>query len=656
MAARVTSRSRLLPCRSDLLLLASVLLPATVLRIGWPTLTEFKFSEARLAALALELTREGRLPLVGVPSSAGFDHSPISVYLYAPAFLLTTNPIPATIYGGLIGVAAVLLCWQLARRWPEGGRLTALVAALLFAVGPWSVVFSRKIWQVAFVPFLTLAFIGLMMSALIDGRRWRLAWSLVVYALLVQVHPSAVSLAPAIFLWLVVFWREVRLQPLLVGGILGALAGVPFIIHQFQHGWPVLTALQTLPSVVVWDSTACRLAWEMITGQGIHALAGNAYPLLKAVPQIAWTFNLLGWLAIGATLWLTWRTVTGWKAANTKRQKQARIDLFLLSWLVMPIILNLRHSLDLHLHFFALVAPAAYLIVGRAAGALLQPSATSPVRIAGVVGMGLLTLAQVVALVLMGCFVATHDTPGGFGTPLSHYLAVSEQAMEVAVRKDAAEVLVVGEGDSIVVDEVPAIFDVLLRGQVSYRFADGQSSALFPVHRTLVLLAPGAGEAGEWYDPWPSTNSLEGYQFVVLDGSWPREGLDPVTGPRIFQNGVELQAYAWQGDGSQVRFWLLWQVLWLSPDATHFSVRLSDEEGQQRGQQDAVGYPTTYRRKGDRIISKFDITLTPEALPRPYWAQVGVYLYPEVISLPVVDGMGKPVAGAVVLGPLGGRP
>ena len=106
--------------RRELLLLASVLLLATVLRVAWPSLTEFKFSEARLGALALELTQRGRLPLVGVPSSAGFDHSPISVYLYAPSFLAGANPIPATIYGGLVNVAAVALCWWLARRWPGG--------------------------------------------------------------------------------------------------------------------------------------------------------------------------------------------------------------------------------------------------------------------------------------------------------------------------------------------------------------------------------------------------------------------------------------------------------------------------------------------------------------------------------------------------------
>jgi len=125
--------------------MSAILLLATVLRAGWPRLTEFKFDEARLETLALEFTQHGRLPLSGVPSSAGFDHSPISVYLYMPAFLSTANPIPATIYGGLVGVAAVAVCWWLARRWPGGGRWAAIISALIFAVSPWAVMFNRGI-------------------------------------------------------------------------------------------------------------------------------------------------------------------------------------------------------------------------------------------------------------------------------------------------------------------------------------------------------------------------------------------------------------------------------------------------------------------------------------------------------------------------------
>jgi hypothetical protein len=644
----------------ELLVLAAILLVATVLRVGWPRLTEFKFSEARLEALALEVTREGRLPLVGVPSSAGFDHSPISVYLYVPAFLFTANPLPATIFGGLVGVAAVALCWWLARRWPGGGRWSALIAALLFAVSPWAVAFSRKIWQVTFVPFLTLAFAGLAISALVGGRRWNLAWSLMIFALLVQVHPSAVWLLVALLFWLAVFWRQVRLGPLLVGGALGTLTAMPFLIHQMQSGWPLLVAYRSLPEAE-WDWAALRLAWEAITGRGIHALAGDAYPLLETVPQLGWLFNLVGWLALGAAIFAAWRMVTGWRVLDGDRRRAARVDLILVSWLVVPIVLNLRHSLELHLHFFALVAPAAYLLVGRAVEALLGrslPASTARVvRIGGLTGLGLLAAAQIAALLFMGCFVATHDTPGGFGTPLGHYLDVAGQAVSVAEDTKAAEVLVVGPGDSVVVDEIPAIFDVLLRGQVAYRFVDGRSTALFPSHPVLVLLAPVPGETAAWYEPWLTAELRHGFRLGVLEGSWPQGELDPVTGPRVFQNGVEMQGYGWDvAPQEQGRFWLLWQVLWLSPEDTHFFVQLLDEEGQQLRQRDTAGYPTAYRRKGDRVISKFDITAIQDLSSDPFWARAGLYLYPQVINVPVVDEAGNPVDEVVMMGPLGGGP
>jgi hypothetical protein len=649
--------------KRTLLLAVPILLLATVLRVSWPTLTEFKFSEARLEALALEVTREGHLPLVGVPSSAGFDHSPISVYLYLPPFLLTTDPIPATIYGGLIGVAAVALCWWLARRWPGGGWQAAWIAALLFAVSPWSVAFSRKIWQVVFVPFLALVLIGLVISALIEeptpgagrGRRWHLAWALVTYALLVQVHPSAVSLAPALALWLVLFWKRVGLGPLLVGTALAALSSVPFVVHQVQSGWPVLAALKALPEAT-WDLSAVQLAWEAITGLGIHALAGNAYPLLRIVPQLSWILGLTGWLVVVSALWLAWRTMQRWRATDSRQQQQARVDLVLLTWLAVPVLFNLRHSLDLYLHFFALVLPAAYLIVGRAVQDLLNSRQASRLYVPGAVGLGFLAVVQVAVLVLMGQFVATHDTSGGFGAPLGRYLAVADRAVARATEQGATEIVVVGQGDSVIVDETPAIFDVLLRDRAAYRFVDGGVAALFPAHSALALLTPGAGEAAEWYHSLPATGSdlPEGYLLAGLNGTPPLRQLQPVTGLRLFQNGIEVEGYAWAQDAvpqGQARLWLLWQVLWLSADDTHFFAHLVDETGQQWGQQDIDGYPTVYRRKGDWVVNAFDIRIEQGAPSGPYRARVGLYLYPQVENVPVIDQAGNPAAGEILLGP-----
>ncbi len=662
--------------RRELFLLAVLLLLAVVLRVGWPTLSEFKFSEARLEALALELTREGRIPLVGVPSSAGFDHSPVSVYLYVPAFLFTTDPVPATVYGGLIGAAAVALCWWLARHWSGGGYRAALLTTLLFAVGPWPVAFSRKIWQVTFVPLLTLAFIGLLISALIEGpsthaskvRRWRLAWALAIYGLLVQVHPSTVALAPALVLWLLVFQRRVRITPLFVGGLLAAFTAIPFLLHQAQSNWPAIVALSSMPRAE-WDLSAVRLAWEAITGRSIHALAGDAYPLLKTVPQLGWIFNAIGWLTVVGSLWSLWRILAYWRGRRLVDRQAAQVDLVLLTWLTVPILFNLRHSLDLHLHFFILVGPAAYLIIGRvaedavgriwarASGGQFSAAYARISSVAGAGVMGFLALAQVLALLLMARFVSDTDTPGGFGTPLGHYLEIANETIQQATHSNAVELLVVGQGDSTMVDETPAIFDVLLRSRMPYRFVDGRSAAVFPPHRTLVLMTPEPGAAARWYRLWTTYELLDGYHVVALDGAWPQESLEQVAGPRVFENGIELQGYAWEiTQINQGKFTLLWQVLWLSPQDTHFYLHLLDQDGQLWVQKDSVGYPTTYRQKGDRIIIEFDINNRDPALSTMHTARVGLYFYPQVINVPVIDAAGNPIDEMVTMGPLDGGP
>jgi hypothetical protein len=474
-------------------------------------------------------------------------------------------------------------------------------------------------------------------------------------------------LAPALALWLIVFWRRVRVGPLVVGGALGILTAVPFLIHQAQSGWPALAALTSLQGAA-WDLSSVWLTWEAISGRSIHALAGDAYPLLEIVPQVDRGFNLIGWMAVAASLGLSWRAVTRWQAAESTEQQAAQMDFVLLSWLVVPMAFNLRHSLDLHLHFFSLVAPAAYLIIGRAAEYVLGaarariPKWSRPLAIAGAAVLGVLALTQVVALVLMGRFVATHDTPGGFGLPLAHYLDVADETIEMAHKTNAAEVLVVGQGDSVVVDETAAIFDVVLRDRATYRFVDGESAAVFPANRSVVLLSPDSGEAAEWYGTWPAQDLQHGYRLVALDASWPQDHprtagpLTPIAGARTFQNGVEFQNYAWESDQEgRGRLWLQWQVLWLSSENTHFYAQALDQAEQPWGQQDSAGYPTESRRKGDRILTKFDITKKEETAGEPYWGRTGLYLFPQVVPIPVIDEAGNPVGDAVVVGPLSGE-
>ncbi|MGD9048052.1 MAG: hypothetical protein PVF77_08375, partial [Anaerolineae bacterium] len=243
------------------------------------------------------------------------------------------------------------------------------------------------------------------------------------------------------------------------------------------------------------------------------------------------------------------------------------------------------------------------------------------------------------------------------------YIDIAHDTMEAVHEINASEVLVVGQGDSIVVDQIPAIFDVLLRGRVAYRFVDGESAAVFPANRSVALVSPDAGEAAGWYGAWPTRELRDGFRLVELDGSWPQvppwseDPLEPVGGPRTFQNGIEFQHYAWEaGQEGSGRFWLQWQVLWLSPDDTHFFVQVLDGEERLWGRQDSAGYPTEFRQKGDRVLTRFDITISEGTSGMPHWGRAGTYLYPQVVNVPVIDNAGNPVGDTVVMGPLSGEP
>lgn len=628
---------------------------AVTLRVGWPTLTEFKFSEARLEALALELTREGRLPLIGVPSSAGFDHSPVSVYLYLPTFLFTANPIPATIYGGLVGAAATVWAWWLARRWPGGGRTAALVTLLLFAASPWAVMFSRKIWQVAFVPLLSTAIAALMVSTLTGTKRWSVTGAIVAYAFLVQVHPSALAMLPAFLLWLAISWRQLRVRPVLTGGALGVLSLVPMLVHQVGSGWPAWAALKALPAAQ-WDLKAVQVAWQVVTGQALHGLAGEASPHLALVPQLEVVFGVVGVLLVMAAIVLASRMIRDWGVSDAVSRKAARVDLILLTWLLVPIAFNLRHSLDLPLHFMALLLPPTFLVLGRAAQIVIECFGVG-VRWAARTVLVVTAVCQVGAVLLLLRLAGTHNTQGGFGVPLRDYLRVTGKVLALAREESAHEVVVSGEGSSPDVSEIPAVFDVLLRDRIPYRFADGDSAAVLPDHRALVLLSPEpVSSAVRWYDGWPMHSVGSGFEAVILDGTWPSQAFEPISAPRLFENGVEVQGYALETamvPESTGRLWLLWQVLWQSGSDSHFTVRIVDEDSDRvLAQVDGPGLPVESRRRGDRVISKFDITLSVDVPAIDRWLVVGQYRYPEIASIPVVGATGTVVGEAVLTGPL----
>src|ERR1044071_1779329 len=150
--------------------LALIVILATVLRLGWPNVVEFKRDEANLSVLSLDMLHGRSFPLLGIDSSVGIRNAPVNVYLMLLPYTLSSNPELATSYVGLLNVIAVLLLYGLIRRYY--GPLAAFVAALLYAVSPWAVVYSRKIWAQDMLPLFIVLTIGTALLGFLEGKRW----------------------------------------------------------------------------------------------------------------------------------------------------------------------------------------------------------------------------------------------------------------------------------------------------------------------------------------------------------------------------------------------------------------------------------------------------------------------------------------------------
>ena len=272
----------------ELLLLGAILLLAGTLRMAAPGLTEFKADEARLLSLAYDMA-EGELALRGISSSVGVPNFPASVWLYALPVSIWPHPYAATIFTGLLSTLAVALTYWLVRRY--WGITAALAATLLYAVSPWAIIFSRKIWAQNLLPLFVLAWVIGAALALVE-KRPRFIWlHLVALALAVQIHLAAVALVPATILLLIIFRRNVRWRDVLIGAGLALLSVLPFAIYLWgsqDPGQILAGAGGAAPEGGGLSLDSLRNTIMISLGTQVHSLTGaEAYEqYLALVPDL----------------------------------------------------------------------------------------------------------------------------------------------------------------------------------------------------------------------------------------------------------------------------------------------------------------------------------------------------------------------------------
>jgi len=633
------------PAAWEVAALLALLLLAGVARMARPDLTEFKADEGRLLSLALA-TSDGDIARHGIASSVGFPNAPMSVWLYALPLTVWPHPYAATLFTGLLNTLAVAGVYWLARRtWGVGA---ALAAALLLATGPWAILFSRKIWAQNLLPLFAVGWgIGAVL-AFVEGRRPFVALHLLCLAVAAQIHPAAAGLAPATLLFLVVFRRRVGWGWVLAGGALGALTAVPYLAHLWGEWRAGGLAVSTGQAAAAVSLDSLRLALA-IAGHGIEPLAGADFTLPPGAVVARWGVVALVLAGI---------VFAAVQAARRWPRPAAQAGFIVLAWLLAPALLFVWHRTPVYIHYFIAGLPAACLLAGAVVGAALDRR-PAWARVAIWAALLLVAGHQLAGWLGLMRAVAAQPTAGGFGVPLGSKLAAAGAARRLLVASSADEVLLAGDGADPQTDDFPAEFGPLLHG-LAVRTVDLNAEAVFPAGAAVVLLgdpaADGPAAARDLYTATPGevvTVAVAGRETYRIQALPPAAAPPPAVGlpaPALLANFVQIVGH---NGLRRVASGTVWDLHWRTadnPDPADYHIfnHLLDATGARVAQADGAAFAARQWRAGDTVISRFIVPLPPDA-PPPLSMRVGMYRFPSLESVPVLDAAANPAGEAIVI-------
>lgn len=332
--------------RSDLILILPILLVSALLRLVNLNYMEFKGDEAGNLFIASYLASGSSLPLAGIGSSIGTYNPPLFIYLMSIPLLFSRNPVVAAGFVAVLNCAAVGLLYAFCRRFFS--QRVAVVAAAFFAVNPWAVFYSRKIWQQDLLPPFVVGFFYSLFAVVCEERRKALVVCLACFAAMTQLHLS--SIYYLVLLGIVLVWFRPRVGWGYYAGAVGVavLLYAPYVAFDIlNQGYNLEMYLQTLdlPSTFRPETLVAPFLLAGTLGF-IHFLDWPVVDLLQ------------GLLVAASVVYLFFR----WRERNY---------LIPLLWLCVPSLFLLVSKLDLQLHYFIFLYPIQFLLLGIVADALV---------------------------------------------------------------------------------------------------------------------------------------------------------------------------------------------------------------------------------------------------------------------------------------------
>ncbi len=639
--------------RTEVLLFALVMLLAAFMRLHRLDLIDVRFDEASAPQLALGIARGNLLPVAPFSGSVA-NHPPAFLYALAIPYLFTRDFMAIAAWRALLDVLAIALLWWLCRRFFN--LRVALIACLLFAVAPWAVQFARKTWLAPLPLFQVVLLFGLL-EVVQRKNAWGWAIAGVGLALSIGAHLSAIYLAPAALVALVMGRATLRWKPALVGALpLLLLAGVYVGFDATQGFANVRGLFGAAGGAATFSRDALNMALWVSGGAHIGDLTSNAFPIWQA--QVPSALGLIDTLQIALLLLGVAMLIA--QCFSSKRIYALGTLLVLLTWLLLPVLLQLRHSRPLQLHYFTPLYPTPFIAMALAVDASIRWMQTRRMRLAlGIAGAAVIALIagwQSFTTLRFTQFIQQHDTSaGGYGAPIRSALDAVALARSAIQANSARDVIVVAAGGDPSVNEPATVFDVLL-ADVPHRFADADVGVILREDGAHYLFVPGTQRALDALMQNVDASQVVSRAIKLREGSdlvytyvvAPRLQLAPLrAAPAQWANGIGLLGYR-ASPGQTLILETLARVFRQAGAGENYHWFNHVFRGDERiAQQDGGGIHPRNWRAGDILLQWFDIALPADA--QPDRIRIGTYAYPSLAPVMVVDAAGNPTGDGVDL-------
>ncbi len=589
--------------RRDLIVLALILFVAALVRLGDPAVVEFKLDEAALAIKAQEMLRGAGVPFVGIPSSVGLPNSPISVYFVAIPYLFGNDPIFATMFIAAFNVLGVGLLWGIAHRYLD--KTVGLAAGLAYALNPWAVLYSRKIWEQNIHTPIFLAALLFGLLGFVEGKKWAQVLCAPLLLLALQIHPAGWALLP---LALVLLWmgrKRISWPAAAASLALAVVVMLPYLIgiqQTLSNDPGLFGALGSRSSSRGLSLKIDALRWttDLATGIGIETqlTPGEMDDLLRRVPPQTQLWALLGAVTL-AGFGLIWTT------------RYRRMALLVLLWVLLPLIVFTPAWTQVFPHYLIASIPALSLLAGVTVGWLARHLPGKPLsRVVILTAFIAILLTQ--GLWWRGLMRYVESVPTswpGFMTPLNKLVAIRDS---LAQDKD---VIAVVPNANVVTSIEPAIWtSLLMQPGRCVRSVDSRSLLVFPADRFTALVAPDTPDspAKKFYT---QAQPAQSYDVVSPAGQYSRYDYDSAPryagpaltriGPVKFANGAQAIGYALTSAGVV----LAWTLPGPTTVDSALFVHLLDADGAKVAQKDQPFFASRYWCAGDRIVTGTQLDL-----------------------------------------------